>query len=212
MPAQERATREKDFGSTRVVVGYQRYFQAIDADGRLLGQPVALSSVQPMSSSNNGLYVSVAASYEYISGQPSPYRWNLSGFWQWSTGGNYGQTTADHVALSWGGGLGLLSRYAYGYYYGGSSIPMTPGHVSSNSGFEYYFPEWQGVALANWGYILGTVGETRTQNYQSGVVFEYVHTFSTTQVSVTFGLPAPSISLSTGTDNWPLTDYVPVIF
>jgi hypothetical protein len=43
-----------------------------------------------------------------------PYRWNLSGYFQWSGGGDCCQTTPNHIALAWGGGgyLGLKSYYA----------------------------------------------------------------------------------------------------
>jgi hypothetical protein len=94
---------------------------------------------------------------------------------------------------------------------------MTRGHVSVNEGVEYYFPEWKRLSAysysgADWGHSLATIAETHYQNYQSGVSFEYVHTYTTISVSVSFGLPAPSYTLSTGDGNWPLADYTTVVF
>jgi hypothetical protein len=219
MDTTERAVRGASFRGT-AVVAYQRMFLPTDRYGRQTGAPLALSATAPISESatGNGLYVSVGVSYEHISGNSVPYRWNIDGYWKWT----YGFVTCcvnnsyDHVSTAWGKGLGLLSKYSYGYYTNGPSIAMYSGTVNIDGGFDYYFHEWytdQNYANhgASWGHELSTIGETRLQNAASGVRFEYIHTTGGIGVSISFSFP-PTISLSTTDQNWPLDDYTPVVF
>ena len=210
MPPSERASRAPDFLSGRPIVLYQRFFQEFGRDGWPVGTATLLSptEVVPDSASRSGLYISVSADYEFVGGQASPYRWNIDGYWRWTPTADCCQTTADHVAIAWGGSLGLLNDYAYGYYTNGASIPTYRGHVSVNAGVEWYFSEWKQIDRAtwkgaSWGHILATIAEPHIQNYQSGVSLEYVHTYTTIAVSVSFGFPSPYITVSPADGNWP---------
>jgi hypothetical protein len=207
-------------------IGYSRYFLPLNKATNRLGSPIRLNSyaaVTPLSNSDDGLYISLYADYD----TSVHYNWDLYGYFQW-TGGccNY---TPDHIALAWGGGLQLVSSYAYGYYnhnilLGTPRIPTTLDDVTPGSGVDYRFPESRRFCIpayprgcpilqANWGYSLATIHESRYHHTASNVVMKYVHTYSDTSVSVSFGLPASaSISLSTADGNWQIADYVPVTF
>ncbi|MBI3751770.1 MAG: hypothetical protein HY263_08985 [Chloroflexi bacterium] len=219
MPVTERATRAADFNSGRLIVFYQRMFQPVDDGGAPAGPATVLSSTDPVidSSTRSGLYLSLSASYEYIAGQAAPYRWNLDGYWSWSPTADCCQTVADHVALAWGGSLGMTSDYAYGYYTNGASIPTYPGHRTANVGTDWYFNEWKQIDRAtwkgaSWGHMLATIAEAHLQNYPSGVVFEYVHTFQSPSVSLSFIVGIPTVTITPETGEWPLSDYRAVTF
>ncbi len=193
-------------------VAYERIFMPLDSAGR----PVTSSAtVLPLagSTSGHGLYISVSATYDY---QAPAYRWDLDGFWQW-TGGTADSCnqSPDHVSIAWGGQLGLVNDYAYGYYSDNSSIPTYRGTANSNGGVDYYFNEWKsGSPLctgANWGHLLATISETRLQNFNSGVDFQYTHTYGTVDVGISFSVP-PAITVSTGTSYWPLAASTSVTF
>lgn len=222
MSERERSVRADAFAPGHVIVAYQRLYLPTDASGTPSGDPIRLDATQdtdvsPLSATGNGLYISVSAQYEKITGASVPHRWNIDFFWDWR-GGPYDwptNSTNDHVATAWGGDLGLLSKYAYGYYPPGKgSITMTPGPIAVNSGFDYYFREWSPTykVSADWGHELSTIGETSLQNKASGVAVDYVHTYSFINVSVGFAAPKPTITLSTGDGNWELGDFVPVVF
>lgn len=183
-----------------------RAFVALSDDGAPLSSEAG-SAVEPLGSgSKSGLYVSVSVARDY---DAPDYRWDITSYFDWSSGGDCCNSSEDSFGLAWGGSLGMVSDHGWGLYDDGSYIDAYRSDASPNVGTGWSFHEWKQSASpyrANYGWLTSTIKETRFQNYYTSVVAKYFHTYSGVTYSLSFST-SPGISISPTSSQWSLAEY-----
>ena len=200
MSREERALRRTEFASSRyVVVSYARTAQGFDRAGRPVGVARRLAvgeraPVTPLAVTN--LLISISVVYD--SGAPR-YRWNISGFFDWTGKPPNNGSGKDQVATAWANGLALHSDTAYGYYTNGAAISTNRNDMTPNVGTSWEFSECNisyCLSYANWGYLKATIKQSTFKGRDTNVGFKYFHTHESLSYGISFSGGGPSISIS----------------
>ncbi|HEY7589664.1 MAG TPA: hypothetical protein VH723_01650 [Candidatus Limnocylindrales bacterium] len=201
MTPAERAVFEDRFPAARyLLVGHARTTRAVDgATGRPVDAPRSLATGEVAGPGPSGIQnLTIKATLVFDRYLPCCH-WDIYNTFDWTGVPPHGGAGKDQVATAWANGGAVRSPGAWGFYSDEGYIAFNLQDVAPNAGFNFEFDECQilcGDGYADWGYVIGTIWQTRRQYRATNMVFKYFHTYSNIEYGLAINGVGPSITIA----------------